>query len=94
MRYLLVLGLLLGADAAVAARLNGCDAPVRVGQKILREGDDVGRALSAIRRSSTLNWVRGPSGNRWTLVRRGHNPRTVHIRIKQGRIVTLCQYTG
>ncbi len=94
MRILLLFCLLLSADAALAARLNGCDTPVRIGQKILREGDDVGRALSAIRRSSTLHWVRGPSGNRWTLVRRGHNPRTVHIRIKQGRIETLCQYSG
>ena len=95
MRILLLVGLLLAGQDLYAASLNGCDTPVRVGQRVLRQGDDMGRALSAIRRAShKLKWRRGPSGTRWTLVRGGRNPRTIHIRLKQGRIDKLCQYSG
>ncbi len=96
MRYWIVcLLLLLSHESAQAASLNGCDTSWPLGRQVVRVGDEVGRTLRSIARNKhRVQWLRGPSSTQWTLSMPGHNPRTIHIKIKSGRIVELCQYSG
>ena len=89
MRIFLPLLLLLVSNLAEAAY---CNSNWRVGQKVLRVGDDAGRALQAIdRERHRYDWVRGPSGKTWMLRESGYNSRTVRISVKNGHLTQICQ---
>jgi hypothetical protein len=94
MRIALLLALFSLYTLADAASLNGCDTSWRLGNQVIHVGDDVGQTLKTLDRSRhRLHWLRGPSSNKWSLVTRGQNSRTVHIRIQDGRVGELCQYS-
>ena len=85
---------LLTPAPGLAAALNGCDTSWRLGGSVLRTGDDVGRVLSTIRSNRhRVEWVRGPKGQSWTLRQNDPGPRTVSVKIRDGRIARLCQYS-
>lgn len=89
MRLFVPILLLLFSNLAQAAH---CNSNWRVGQKVLRVGDDTGRAIQAIDRvSHRYSWLRGPSGRTWTLRESGYNSRTVRISVKNGRLTQICQ---
>lgn len=88
---LLSLMLMTGAGAAEAARHDFCTSSWRVGQRVVKVGDDVGRALNAIERAHQIDWLRGPGGKSWTLVRKGYNAKTIRIKLQDGRLQRICQ---
>lgn len=92
MRIVIPVFLLLFSHAAQAAH---CTSNWRVGQNVVRVGDDTGRALQAIDRvSHRYAWLRGPSGKSWTLRESGYNSRTVRIAVKNGHLTQICQISG
>ncbi len=93
--FLLCLLLLTWPAASPAASANGCDLPVRLGQKILRLEDSQGQALDIVRRADRrVQWLRGPKGRHWSLRMTGRNPRSIQLSFQNGRMVRLCQYKG
>ncbi len=76
-----------------AARNDTCTSSWRVGQRVIKVGDDVGRSLKSLDRvSHYVDWLRGPNSSKWTLVTTGYNAKTVQIQVKNGRLQKICQY--
>ncbi len=89
MRSLIPVFLVLFSNFAEAAY---CTSNWRVGQNVVRVGDDADRAIQAIDRARhRYAWLRGPSGRTWTVRESGYNSQTVRISVKNGQLTQICQ---